>query len=231
MKLSDVMKRQKQLKEERELPLPPPLPGGKTYRPKLSKGSDKKSIIKVLRTRETPNIHALQFVLNTVVLQSGKRNYQKKEECNGDRMAEELFGLGSVENVFVMENFVTVSKFPGVEWHSVKDQVWNTIDRFIQYYESNEKDKPERKLFQEKFQDLSQEDKLKAIEAVLDRSIRANLARDGGGVEVKALEDNIILIHYEGACGSCATAAGGTLQFIEKQVQHQLDSSLTVKPV
>ena len=79
--------------------------------------------------------------------------------------------------------------------------------------------------------DLNHEDKLKAIEAVLDRSIRANLARDGGGVEVKGLEENTILIHYEGACGSCATAATGTLQFIQQQLQHQLDSSLEVKPV
>ena len=230
MKLSDVMKRQQQLKEQKESP-PPPLLGGKTYRPKAIKNSDKKSIVKVLRTRETPNIHALQFVLNTTVLESGKRNYQKKEDCNSDRMAEELFELGLVENVFVMENFVTVSKFHEMEWNDLKDQAWKIIDRFIGYYESDENNKPDQKLFQEKFQDLSYEDKLKAIEVVLDRSIRSNLARDGGGVEVRGLEENIILIHYEGACGSCATAAGGTLQFIEKQVQHQLDTSLIVKPV
>ena len=230
MKLSDVIKRQQQMKEKKDNP-PPPLPGGKTYRPKEIKNSDKKSIVKVLRTRETPNIHALQFVLNTTVLKNGKRNYQKEEDCNGDRMAEELFKLGNIDNVFVMENFVTVSKFSEVDWSKVKHQAWEVIDRFIGYYESDEKDEPDQKLFIEKFQDLSHEDKLKAIEAVLDRSIRANLARDGGGVEVKGLDENIILIHYEGACGSCATAAGGTLQFIEKQVQQQLDTSLKVKSV
>ena len=225
-----MIKRQEQLKEQKDNPAPP-LSGGKTYRPKESRGSDKKSIVKVLRTRETPNIHAIQFVLNATVLKTGKRNYHKIQDCNGDRMAEELFELGPIDNVFVMENFVTVSKLPEVEWSEVKDQIWQTIDRFIGYYESEDKDKPDQRLFTEEFQNLSHEDKLKAIEAVLDGSIRANLARDGGGVEVKGLEENIILIHYEGACGSCATAAGGTLQFIEKQVQHQLNSSLTVKPV
>ena len=203
--------------------------GGRTYIPKTS--DEKKSIVKVLRVRETPNIHAFQFVLNAHVLKNGKRNFAKLEDCVGDRMAEELLALDYVKSAFVMENFVTVSKDPSVEWSEIKDQVWQIIDRFIGYYESDEKEKPDAKLFTEKFQDLSHDDKLKAIEAVLDRSIRANLARDGGGVEVKGLEDNTILVHYEGACGSCVTAATGTLQFIKQQVQQQLDSSLEVKPV
>ena len=228
MKLSDVLKRQEQLKEQKKNP-PKPLAGGKTYVPKAVDG--KKSIVKVLRVRETPNIHALQFVLNAHVLKTGKRNYSRPDDCDGDRMAEELLALGPVKSAFVMENFVTVSKDPAVEWSEIKEQVWKIIDRFIGYYESGEKEKPDGKLFTEKFRDLSHEDKLKAIEAVLDRSIRANLARDGGGVEVKGLEDNTILIHYEGACGSCVTAGTGTLQFIQQQVQHQLDSSLEVKPV
>ena len=228
MKLSDVLKRQEQLKEQKEN-LAKPLTGGKTYIPKAVDG--KKSIVKVLRVRETPNIHALQFVLNAHVLKIGKRNYVKPEDCAGDRMAEELLSLEFVKSAFVMENFVTVSKDPAVEWSEIKVQIWKIIDRFISYYESTDKDKLDVKIFKEQFLSLSHEDKLKAIEAVLDRSIRANLARDGGGVEVKGLEDNVILIHYEGACGSCVTAGTGTLQFIQQQVQHQLDSSLEVKPV
>ena len=81
------------------------------------------------------------------------------------------------------------------------------------------------------FPALSKEDQLKAIEMVLDRSIRANLARDGGGVEVKGFEDNVVKIEYHGACGSCATSSTGTLQFIQGQLKQQLDSSLKVKPV
>ena len=228
MKLSDAIKRQQQLREQKEKPLKP-LAGGKTYVSRVD--SPKKSILKVLRTRETPNIHALQFVLNDQVLKAGKRNYSRLEDCLGDRMAQELLSIGLIKSAFVMENFVTVSKVPEVEWSDIKDRVWKTIDRFIGYYESDEKEKPESRLFTEKFQNFSYQDKLKAIEAVLDKSIRANLARDGGGVEVKGLENNTILIHYEGACGSCATASTGTLQFIQQQVQHQLDSSLEVKPV
>jgi Fe-S cluster biogenesis protein NfuA len=230
VKLSDVIKRQSELKDDKtKKPSPPPLAGGKTFRPKAN--AEKKSIVKVLRTRETPNMHALQFVLNAFVLENGNKNYLSKEDCQGDRLGEELLDLDPVKGVFVMDNFVTVTKEDGVEWDFIKDHVWQTVDRFAHYYETTEKEKPDSSLFTKDFTTLSEEDKLKTIEAVLDRSIRANLARDGGGVELKGIEENVILIHYQGACSSCSTSASGTLQFIEKQVKQQLDRSLTVKSV
>ncbi len=229
MKLSDVLKRQEELKTKKDKPSPPPLSGGKTFRPKAN--SEKKSVVKVLRTRETPNVHALQFVLNAFILENGKKNYLTKEGCEGDRLGEELLELDPVKSVFIMDNFVTVTKEDSVEWDFIKDHVWQTIDRFVHYYETVEKEKPDNELFKKEFLTLSEEDKLKTIEAVLDRSIRANLARDGGGVELKGIEENVILIHYQGACSSCSTSASGTLQFIEKQVKQQLDKSLTVKSV
>ena len=94
-----------------------------------------------------------------------------------------------------------------------------------------EKEKPDNSLFEKNFMTLSEEDKIKAVETVLDRSIRANLARDGGGVELRGIKESVILVHYQGACSSCSTSALGTLQFIEKQVKQQLDKSLTVKSV
>ena len=66
---------------------------------------------------------------------------------------------------------------------------------------------------------------------VLDRSIRVNLAKDGGGVDLKGLEGNEILIHYQGACGNCPSSTSGTLQFIEKQFKQQLHPDLKVRSV
>ncbi|NIQ01453.1 MAG: hypothetical protein GWM98_14600, partial [Nitrospinaceae bacterium] len=78
----------------------------------------------------------------------------------------------------------------------------------------------------ENFAGLSEEEKLQAIEMVLNRSIRANLARDGGGVEVKGIRDNQVSIQYHGACGSCATSTSGTLQYIQTQLKQQLHPDL-----
>jgi len=189
-----------------------------------------KSALKVVRTRETPNDDALQYVLNAQILDHGNKSYASKSDCNGDPMGTALFERRGVKNVYVMENFVTVTKDPDVDWNPLKDQIWKTIDKNVTIYQSADK-AALANIDVTNFPALSQEDKLKAIEMVLDRSIRSNLARDGGGVEVKGFEDDVVRIEYHGACGSCATSTSGTLQFIQTQLKQQLHSSLKVKPV
>ena len=81
------------------------------------------------------------------------------------------------------------------------------------------------------FAKLDNEKKLEGIEMVLNRSIRANLAKDGGGVELKGIEGNEVSIHYQGACGSCPTSTSGTLKYIQGQLREQLHPELTVKSV
>jgi Fe-S cluster biogenesis protein NfuA len=191
-------------------------------------GSGKKSVIKVLRTRETPNPNALQYVLNATILDKGSRSYNTKADCKGDKLGEELFALPGARSVFVMDNFVTVTKDEGVNWQPFRDLAWKIIDRLATYYEPEAAAKTE--VVVEDFKSLSHEDKLKAIETVLNRSIRSNLARDGGGVELKGLEENKILIRYQGACGSCPTSTSGTLKYIEGLMKQQLHPDLTVVP-
>ena len=189
-----------------------------------------KSALKVIRTRETPNDDALQYVLNAQILDHGNKSYASKSDCDGDPLGKALFERQGVKNVYVMENFVTVTKDPDVDWNPLKDQIWKTIDKNVTIYQTGDK-AAQANIDVTNFPALSQEDKLKAIEMVLDRSIRSNLARDGGGVEVKGLEDNVVRIEYHGACGSCATSTSGTLQFIQTQLKQQLHSDLKVKPV
>ena len=103
------------------------------------------------------------------------------------------------------------------------------IDNNVTLYQSNKAAKIEVDVL--KFSSMSEEEKINAIEMVLNRSIRTNLAQDGGGVEVKGIEGNNVKIHYQGACGSCPTSTTGTLQYIQTQLKQQLHQDLTVQSV
>lgn len=224
MKISDVIKRQEALKNKEVKTSVSETPAAKGTAAPQKNG---KKVIKVLRTRETPNPNALQYVLNAVILDHGKKPFSSKSECEGDAMAEALFNIPGVNNVFVMDNFVTVTKDEDIDWNPCSDQVWKAIDNHVTLYQAEEKDKPSE-VDTTDFLALSQEEKLKAIENVLNRSIRSNLARDGGGVELKGLEGSVVKIHYEGACGSCPTSSTGTLKYIEGLFKQQLHRDLTV---
>ena len=80
-----------------------------------------------------------------------------------------------------------------------------------------------------KYADMNQEQKLEAINALLDKDVRPVLAGDGGGLSIVGLsEEDILSIHYEGACGGCPSATLGTLRFIQETLKQKLDPGITV---
>jgi len=220
VKISEVLAIQEKLKEKAA-------PAKKT-KPK-ARPSTKKAL-KVVRTKETPNPNALQFVINAVLLDNGNISFASKKEAENDKMATALFERSGVMSVFVMDNFVTVTKDEETSWVPLKDRVWKTIEDTVSLYQAEEKVQLSE-VDVINFAELSNEKKLQGIEMVLNRSIRTNLAQDGGGVELKGIEGNEVSIHYQGACGSCPTSTSGTLQYIQTQIRQQLHPKLTVKSV
>ena len=220
MKISEVLAIQAKV-NEKTATKPKPKPKAK---PNLKKA------LKVVRTRETPNPNALQFVINAVILDNGNISFANKEEAKDDKMAAALFEKPGIINVYVMENFITVTKDDKTSWIPLKDRVWKSIDDTVTVYQSEKKVQLSG-VDVVNFAKLDNEKKLQGIEMVLDRSIRTNLAKDGGGVELKGIEGNEVSIHYQGACGSCPTSTSGTLKYIQGQLREQLHPELTVKPV
>ena len=221
MKLSEVLARQKKKREggasaSKPRPSAKPIAGGR-------------SSVKVVRTRETPNPSALQFVLNSQIVEHGNLSYEEKKDCGDDNLGKVLFGKRGVKTVYIMDNFITVTKEDDVSWNPLKNQVWKAIDENVTLYKSNAATK--LNIDVEKFLSLSNNEKLDAVEMVLNRSIRKNLAQDGGGVEVKGIEGNVVKILYQGACGSCPTSSTGTLQYIQTQIRQQLHEDLKVESI
>ena len=220
MKISEVLAIQEKMKGKAG-------PAKKT-KPKALPST--KKALKVVRTKETPNPNALQFVINAVLLDNGNISFASKKEAENDKMATALFERSGVLSVFVMDNFVTVTKDEETSWVPLKDRVWKTIEDTVSLYQAEEKVQLSE-VDVINFAELSNDKKLQGIEMVLNRSIRTNLAQDGGGVELKGIEGNEVSIHYQGACGSCPTSTSGTLQYIQTQIRQQLHPKLTVKSV
>ncbi len=220
MKISEVLAIQAKMKEN----------SAPAKKPKPKTKPNIKKALKVVRTKETPNPNALQFVINGVILDSGNISFASKKEAEGDKMAEALFERPGVLSVFVMDNFVTVTKDDKTSWVPLKDRIWKTIEETVTFYQAEGKIQLSE-VDVVNFANLDNEKKLQGIEMVLNRSIRTNLAQDGGGVELKGIDGDEVSIHYQGACGSCPTSTSGTLQYIQTQLQQQLHPKLTVKSV
>ena len=78
------------------------------------------------------------------------------------------------------------------------------------------------------FSEVGLFERVKRIEQVLDTHVRPALASDGGGLDLLDLKGDDLFVQYHGACGSCSSSVGGTLQFIQDSLNNHLAAALAV---
>lgn len=78
---------------------------------------------------------------------------------------------------------------------------------------------------------FSPDEKLDHIKEVIRDEIQPYIELDAGGIEVAAFNDEKeIIIAYQGACTSCPSSTGATLDAIQQILRSRLSQTLTVKP-
>ena len=189
--------------------------------------------MKLISVVPTPNPDALKFTLGEELLKQGSRSYTSAQSAVQDPLASKLFSLQGVTSVFYMGNFITVNKSKETPWSDLENHVQDILSASESPTAGQDKTllKKEGGESVIHFKDMTPAQKILAIDKILDDEIRPGLAGDGGGLEIVGLEDNVLQVHYEGACGSCPSSTSGTLQYIETMVRSHLDDSLKVVPV
>lgn len=67
----------------------------------------------------TPNPNAMKFLLGRTVGPAGGRSYATRFDAMGDPLGSALFEVPGVESVFVMADFVTVTKGSTAAWEEM----------------------------------------------------------------------------------------------------------------
>ncbi len=187
----------------------------------------------VVATEPTPNPAALKFNLNTKAIAHGSRSFNNDVEAEGDPFAETMFSFGMVAALLIQDRFVSVTLDSAEEWDLLIDPVIQTIEESLIYYDNAEEAGEKKKTLLDevdltKFDTFSDPVKAEVIDAYMDENIRPLLAADGGNILVEGLENNVLRIRYQGACGSCSKAESGTLMAIQSILQKNLSPDLTV---
>ncbi|MBT4791368.1 MAG: NifU family protein [Halobacteriovoraceae bacterium] len=171
----------------------------------------------------TPNPNALKFILETDVKKDGKTSFKNPNQAKDVPLAAALFDLRGVDQIHFFQNVITVSKFTFEPWDSLEPSIKTQIESLISAHDSNFIDHdPEI----ERRKNLSAE--LTKIEAILDQRIRPGLQGDGGDLRALSYHDNVLLVQYQGACGTCPSATTGTLDAIRGILQDEFDPEIEV---
>jgi len=77
-----------------------------------------------VRFQETPNPNAAKFIAGRTLVE-GRRGltFASPQDAAGDPIAERLFAVEGVASVFVVADFVTVTKDAGAAWAELAPRV------------------------------------------------------------------------------------------------------------
>ena len=174
--------------------------------------------------QSTPNPNALKFVLNMPVKTEGKVTYKNPGQCQHNPLASALFSVANVTEVYFFDNYITVTQDGLVEWDAIEDQIKKIILDYAPIHDPNFVVEPSKKSSV-----ISDNPDIEKINEILDRTIRPALQMDGGDLQILSLENNLLTVVYQGACGSCPSSTMGTLKAIESILRDEFNPEITVE--
>lgn len=75
----------------------------------------------------TPNPNAAKFTVDRTLVEGRGKTFSDRAAARDDPLARRLFEIEGVASVFVVDNFVTVTKRPDASWDELAPKVTRAI--------------------------------------------------------------------------------------------------------
>ena len=85
-----------------------------------------------IQVSPTPNPDSLKLTLKKgQFIESGMESFNTPEEAEHHPLGRRLFSLPGVANVFILPQFVTVTKHPAEDWDALLPKIERTIEAYF----------------------------------------------------------------------------------------------------
>ena len=193
----------------------------------ISENSAKKQPINVYG-EITPNPSALKFVVNTMLTKSAAE-FKNIDQAAPSPLAKELFNFPYVKEIFIDENYISVTKYDVYDWNDITMELRNFIRQYIEnggtvLDESMLVRSPE----QEK-QKIANFDNLdttsQQIINILEEYVKPAVQADGGNILFDSFDENTkrVKVVLQGACSGCPSSTFTLKSGIENMLKDMLN--------
>jgi Fe-S cluster biogenesis protein NfuA len=189
-----------------------------------------------IETETTPNPSSLKFLPGKTVMGSGTREFATPEAAEASPLAQAIFDLGDVTNVFFGGDFITVTAASGVSWTDLKPQVVAILlDHFVSEAPLfmpgsaggiSVPAEDESMLVEERNEDS---DIIAQINELLETRVRPAVAGDGGDIQYRGYRDGIVHLQMQGACSGCPSSTATLKHGIEGLLKHYVPEVVEVR--
>ena len=172
---------------------------------------------KIAEIENTPNPNAMKFILKEPLTWGITHSYENAGQAQDDLLAAALFNIEHVTNVFYVDRWLTVTQNGDADW----DELVRKVAELIRAAPAADAQTAATVAATTANAALSSVDqqRLDAINTLLDEQVRPYLKNDGGDLHVVGLAGNLLSVRYQGACGTCPSSISGTLRGIENLVK------------
>ena len=183
-----------------------------------------------IQTEITPNPLTLKFIPGRKLLDKGTAEFKSSKDAESFVLAKRLFNEGYISNVFVGEDFLSITKSQEVDWEVIKPNVLSIITDFLTSTEKisiEEKKKENKKIkYNKKEQEI-----VKQIEELLEQRIKPAVAQDGGDIQFVKFVSGVVFLEMRGACSGCPSSVLTLKSGIENMLKYYVPEIVSVEAV
>ncbi len=189
-----------------------------------------KKIVVEIYAESTPNPSVMKFGSNRL-LSEKDYEYKKIEETTNSPLAKELFGYVYVAEVYIAENYVSITKNETVEWSA---DIVNDLRSFIKnYIESNQLIVDETKAMPKIETPTVDINTLEGtsldIAGILEEYVKPAVASDGGNITFQSYDEEtrVVSVILQGACSGCPSSTVTLKNGIETMLKEMLPNKIS----
>jgi len=170
-----------------------------------------------IQTEKTPNPNALIFLPGKEIMGSkAPVSYHKDQDTSSSPLAEIMFNIDGIQDVFFGKDFITISKTPAIEWAVLKAPILHSLNDYLSSDNPiiiNDNPTPA-------CEDLNEEEVVDRIKHLLDTKVRPAVAQDGGDIIFHSYERGVVYLQMFGACSGCPSSTMTLKNGIENMLKH-----------
>tara|TARA_R110001583_G_scaffold52821_1_gene163637 strand:- start:17823 stop:18722 length:900 start_codon:yes stop_codon:yes gene_type:complete len=197
----------------------------------ITEGTSKKLVPVEVYAEVTPNPTVLKFVSNKKLVEFDLE-FKNIEEAKNSPLATELFNFPFVKEVFVSENYVSITKFDIVEWNEVTIEIRSFIKQFVAKGKFIITENFEQPKSAQNENTIPQNENLDAVSkqivSILDEYIRPAVAADGGNILFQSYDENLKIVNVilQGACSGCPSSTITLKNGIENMLKQMIPGKI-----
>lgn len=175
----------------------------------------------------TPNNTVRKFVTNKILIE-GIIEIKNPDEASEVPLAQYLFKFPYVKEVFISDNFVSITKTPDTDWEDISMEIrYNLSEYFregkeISTIKNFSTFKPVATANKE-FTDIE-----KKIKEILDEYVLPAVSGDGGNIDLISFDEETKTAHMvlQGACSGCPSSTITLKNGIESLLKEMLPNEV-----